>query len=59
MQPDYMNATMQNLFQLWSRPVALATVLDGEPKIVTFDGTDFKQQSLSSLPVGESNEKKE
>nr|HMN70161.1 SpoVR family protein [Bdellovibrionales bacterium] len=59
MQPDYMNATMQNKYQLWSRPVALATVLDNEPKIVTFDGTEFKQQNLSALPVGESNEKKD
>lgn len=53
MQPDYMNETMKNLFRIWGRPVAVATVLDGEPKIVSFDGTDFKQQNLSSLPVGE------
>ncbi len=58
MQPDYMQETMKNLFVLWSRPVAVATVMDGEPKIVTFDGSEFKHQSLSSLPVGESNEKK-
>ncbi len=55
MQPDYMQATMKNLFQIWSRPVAVATVLDGEPKIVSFDGTDFKSQNLSELPVGEQN----
>lgn len=55
MQPDYMQATMKNLFAIWSRPVAVATVLDGEPKIVSFDGTDFKQTGLSSLPVGEGN----
>jgi stage V sporulation protein R len=55
MQPDYMQETMKNMFQIWSRPVAVATVLDGDPKIVTFDGTDFKHQSLSSLPVGDQN----
>lgn len=55
MQPDYMQETMKNLFAIWTRPVAVATVLDGDPKIVTFDGTDFKHQSLSSLPVGEGN----
>ncbi len=55
MQPDYMQDTMRNLFAIWTRPVAVATVLDGEPKIVTFDGTDFKHQSLSSLPVGDKN----
>lgn len=53
MQPDYMEATMKNLYALWTRPVAVATVLDGDPKIVSFDGTEFKSQSLSSLPVGE------
>lgn len=53
MQPDYMQDTMRNLFALWTRPVAVATVMDGEPKIVTFDGTDFKHQSLSSLPSGD------
>ena len=37
---------------IWNRPVAVATVMDGEPKIVTFDGTDFKHQTLSTLPVG-------
>lgn len=56
MQPDYMQETMKNLFQIWSRPVALATVLDGDPKIISFDGTEFKHQSLSGLPVGEQNE---
>lgn len=55
MQPDYMQETMKNLRALWGRPVAVATVMDGEAKIVSFDGTDFKTQSLSSLPVGEEN----
>lgn len=59
MQPDYMQETMRNLQALWGRPVAVATVLDGEPKIVTFDGSDFKNQTLSQLPVGAQNENKE
>lgn len=53
MQPDYMTETMKNMFQIWSRPVAVATVMDGDPKIVSYDGTEFKHQSLSSLPVGD------
>lgn len=52
MQPDYMQETMKNLFKLWTRPVNVATVMDGDPKIVSFDGTEFKQQSLSGLPTG-------
>lgn len=59
MQPDYMQETMKNLFAIWTRPVAVATVLDGDPKIVTFDGTEFKHQSLSALPVGDQNPNKE
>lgn len=58
MQPDYMQATMKNLCTIWGRPVAVATVLDGDPKIVTFDGSEFKHQSLSSLPVGDGNPEK-
>lgn len=54
MQPDYMQETMKNLFAIWSRPVTVATVLDGDPKLVSFDGTEFKHQSLSNLPKGES-----
>jgi stage V sporulation protein R len=55
MQPDYMQETMKNMFAIWTRPVSVATVLDGDPKIVTFDGADFKHQSLSGLPVGDQN----
>lgn len=55
MQPDYMQETMKNLQAIWGRPVAVATVLDGEPKIVSFDGADFKNQTLSALPVGDQN----
>lgn len=55
MQPDYMQETMKNLCTIWGRPVAVATVIDGDPKIVSFDGTEFKHQSLSSLPAGEGN----
>ena len=58
MQPDYMQETMKNMCTIWGRPVAVATVLDGDPKIVSFDGTDFKHQSLASLPVGEGNPEK-
>lgn len=56
MQPDYMMETMKNLFALWGRPVHVATVIDGERKIVGFDGSEFKNQSISGLPVGEQNE---
>jgi stage V sporulation protein R len=56
MQPDYMMETMKNLYAMWGRPVHVATVQDGERKIVGFDGTDFKNQALSSLPAGDKAE---
>lgn len=56
MQPDYMQDTMKNLFLIWTRPVNLATVLDNERKIVSYDGKEFKNIALSDLPVGEQNE---
>ncbi len=56
MQPDYMQETMKNLFALWTRPVNVATVLDGERRVVGYDGKEFKSTLLSELPVGEQNE---
>lgn len=52
MQPDYMQATMKNLYALWGRPVHVATVQDEERKIVGFDGKDFANVSLDKLPTG-------
>lgn len=58
MQPDHMQATMKNLFLIWSRPVNVATVLDNERRIVKYDGQDFQTMLLSDLPVGDGNDEK-
>ncbi len=47
MQPDYTKETLKNLQALWTRPVNLATVIEGEGKLIRFDGQDFKEFSLS------------
>jgi stage V sporulation protein R len=47
MQPDYSKETLKNLQALWTRPVNLATVIDGEGKLIRFDGEEFKEYSLS------------
>lgn len=52
MQPDYMKATMENLFKVWGRPVHVATVQDNERVIVGFDGSEFSSVSLDQLPTG-------
>ena len=46
MQPDYMRETMKNLQSIWSRPINLTTVVDEAPKLIRFDGVDFKEFSL-------------
>lgn len=57
MQPDYMKATMQNLYKVWGRPVNVATVLDKERYIVHFNGEEFKNVAFETekkedLPTG-------
>ena len=53
MQPDYMKATMENIYAIWKRPVHLATVMDSEGRIFSWDGQEFKNQAF-----GETKNKK-
>lgn len=46
MQPDYMKATMENIFSIWKKPVNLATVMDGEGKIYSWDGQEFRNEAF-------------
>ncbi|MCC7460399.1 MAG: SpoVR family protein [Proteobacteria bacterium] len=41
---DWANATLENLFKLWKRPVNLLTVVDEKGKILTFDGKEHKSR---------------
>ena len=43
MQDNYMRETLRNLQAVWSRPVNLATVVDEKPKLIHFDGSEFKE----------------
>ena len=53
MQPDYMKETLKNLQALWTRPVNLATVQDGQGKLVRFDGRELKEFNLQDGPKPE------
>lgn len=55
LQPDYTSETMKNLFKVWTRPIALKTVMEGQSKIFRFDGQDLKEQNTDSPPI--SNDK--
>ena len=43
---DYACATLKNLHRVWRRPVNIETVVDGVPKILTFDGNEIKEERL-------------
>jgi stage V sporulation protein R len=51
LQAGYMQATMENLFAIWKKPVNLATVMDGEGKIYTYDGKELKHQQFGDAKV--------
>jgi stage V sporulation protein R len=49
MQPDYMEATLKNLQAIWRRPVNIATVMDGEPRVFCYDGQEYSSELVSDL----------
>jgi len=40
---DYAKETLKNLFRIWKRPVNIDTVVGGTPKIIGFDGENFRE----------------
>jgi len=48
MQGNYMRETLRNLQAVWSRPVNLATVVDEKPKLIRFDGNEFKEFDIQN-----------
>jgi stage V sporulation protein R len=48
---DEARDTLSNVQYIWARPVHLETVLDGQPALLSFDGTDHTQQ-----PIGGTDE---
>lgn len=41
---DWANATLENIYKIWQRPVNLLTVVDEKGKILTFDGKEHKSR---------------
>ncbi|MCB0340897.1 MAG: SpoVR family protein [Pseudobdellovibrionaceae bacterium] len=58
LQPNFLEATLKNVQAIWKRPVNLATVMDEEARIFTFDGREFITTPFSELPVGEGQKDK-
>lgn len=40
---DYGKETLKSLFRIWKRPVNIKTILNGTPKILSFDGESNKE----------------
>lgn len=51
LQPNYTSETMKNLYTLWTRPVNLKTVMEGQGKVYRFDGTEFKEKNTDTPPT--------
>lgn len=46
LQPNYMDATMQNMYKIWKRPINLVTLMDNEPQLFRYDGSEYTRHSL-------------
>ena len=45
---DWAQATMENLFLVWTRPVLLRTVMDDKHTVLRYDGKDHTAEQVSS-----------
>lgn len=44
---DWAKETLKNLHAVWKKPVHLETIVEGIPKLLTFDGEDHREQRLT------------
>lgn len=57
LQPNYMDATIQNLYKIWKRPVNMLTIMDNEAQLFRFDGNEFTKHSLQETdPSGKTEQ---
>jgi len=59
LQPNYMDATMQNLYKIWKRPVNLLTIMDNEVQLFRFDGKEFSKHNLQESGKSEKSDQPE
>jgi stage V sporulation protein R len=48
LQPDFLNATMKNVYAVWTRPVNLVTKMEGEETVFRFDGKEETSKAVTS-----------
>lgn len=53
MQPDFLSATLKNVYKIWKRPVNLATIMDNEPQLCRYDGKEYTLHKLTDAVPNE------
>ncbi len=48
LRADWARETLRSIQMIWRRPVALETVVEGKPRIVAFDGSEFSERDAKS-----------
>ncbi|MBN1945823.1 MAG: SpoVR family protein [Bradymonadales bacterium] len=51
LQTDYSKAVLENLYQIWTRPVNIQTVTDQKGTMLRFDGTEHSERSIDYEPI--------
>lgn len=46
---DEAKDTITAIYKIWQRPVNISTVIEGQNKLLTYDGTECKEESVSSI----------
>ncbi|MBI3541083.1 MAG: SpoVR family protein [Deltaproteobacteria bacterium] len=47
LRQDWVTETLRNLHRLWKRPVHVETLVEGMPKVLSYDGTSQKEEKVS------------
>jgi stage V sporulation protein R len=48
LKQDYARDTLRNLYKIWTRPVLLETIVEKKRSLISFDGSDFKDENLET-----------
>jgi stage V sporulation protein R len=45
LRPDYAKETLRALVRIWKRPVSVATMAEGKPSMLRYDGREHTSRS--------------
>ncbi len=44
---DYAKETLKSIYTIWTRPVHIQTIVEEKPTLLSYDGTDHKERTLT------------